>query len=99
MPVVPTYILPPRTLCLSPSNLGEGDFIPLFALLSYVSVWEGAESVGDVTPRLEFLPRDFFENVVFRLYITNALAKHRSTRPRFPLDKPDFFDRRLAKSI
>lgn len=50
-----------------PQHFGKGDFIPrraLFALLSCGSVCEGARGgVRDVAPRLEFLPRHFFENV------------------------------------
>lgn len=48
----------------------------LFSLFSYISVWEGAGGVRDVFPDIS--------SKLFLSLVTNAPAKHSSTRPRFP---------------
>lgn len=54
--------------CGQPQHFSGGDFIPrsaLFVLFPGGLVWDGVAGVRDVTPRLEFLPRHFFEKCWF----------------------------------
>lgn len=78
--------------CGQPQHFGKGDFFPLkalFSLFSYISVWEGAGGVRDVFPDISSKP--------FLSLVTNAPAKHSSTRPQFPLRRPDFLNDFLEK--
>lgn len=54
-----------------PQHFSGGDFIArsaLFTLFSGGLVWEGAACVRDVMPQLEFLPRHFFEKMLFLVF-------------------------------
>lgn len=62
-----------------PQHFGKGDFFPYKGIIFIVflhSVWEGAGGVRDVFPDIS--------SKLFLSLVTNAPAKHSSTRPRFP---------------